>query len=63
MEGTVKWFNSVKGFGFITPSNGGNDVFVHKSEAPDSLRDGDRVEYEVAQGDKGPTATKVRLAD
>ncbi len=63
MQGTVKWFNSTKGFGFITPSDGGKDVFVHKNEAPDSLRDGDNVEYEVAQSDKGPNATNVRVAD
>ncbi len=63
MEGTVKWFNSAKGFGFITPSDGGKDVFVHKNEAPGSLRDGDRVEYEVAESDKGPHATNVRVRD
>ena len=63
MEGTVKFFNSVKGFGFITPSDGGKDLFVHKSEAPDSLRDGDRVEYEVGEGEKGPMAKNVRVAD
>ncbi len=63
MEGTVKWFNSTKGFGFITPSDGGKDVFVHKNDAPDSLRDGERVEYEVAAGDKGPKATNVRVVD
>ena len=61
MEGTVKWFNSVKGFGFIAPSDGGKDVFVHKNEAPDSLRDGERVEFEVAEGDKGPMAKNVRV--
>ena len=63
MEGTVKWFNSTKGFGFITPSDGGTDLFVHGSEAPGSLREGDRVEYEVAEGDKGPKATNVRIVD
>ncbi len=63
MEGTVKWFNSTKGFGFITPSDGGKDVFVHQSETPGSLRDGDRVEYEVAESDKGPKATNVRVVD
>ncbi len=61
MEGTVKWFNSTKGFGFITPSDGGNDVFVHQSEAPGSLREGDRVEFEVSQGDKGPQAKNVQV--
>ncbi len=63
MEGTVKWFNSTKGFGFITPSDGGKDVFVHKNDAPVSLRDGNRVEYEVAESDKGPKATNVRVVD
>ncbi len=63
MQGTVKWFNPTKGFGFITPSDGSKDVFVHQSEAPDSLRDGDSVEFEVAQGDKGPNATNVKVLD
>ncbi len=63
MEGTVKWFNSTKGFGFITPSDGGKDVFVHKNEAPGSLQDGERVEFEVAESDKGPKATNVRVLD
>ncbi len=63
MEGTVKFFNSVKGFGFITPSDGGKDLFVHKSEAPDSLQDGQRVEFEVGEGEKGPMAKNVRVAD
>ncbi len=61
MEGTVKWYNSVKGFGFITPSDGGKDVFVHKNEAPDSLREGERVEFEVGEGDKGPVAKNVQV--
>ena len=63
MEGTVKWFNSTKGFGFITPSDGGKDVFVHKNDTPGSLRDGDRVQYEVADSDKGPKATNVQVLD
>ena len=63
MEGTVKFFNSVKGFGFITPSDGGKDVFVHKSEAPDSLQDGQRVEFEVGEGEKGPMAKNVQIVD
>ena len=63
MEGKVKWFNKSKGFGFITPSDGGKDVFVHQSdiEAEDrTLNDGDRVQYEVAEGPKGPKAANVK---
>jgi CspA family cold shock protein len=61
--GSVKWFNRAKGFGFITPDEGGRDVYVHSSnvETPDQqLSDGQRVEYEVAMGRKGPEATHVR---
>jgi len=63
MQGTVKWFNPTKKFGFITPSDGGKDLFVHHSEIQDSgeLRDGDKVEFEVAQEEKGPRATNVRV--
>ena len=61
--GTVKWFNNDKGFGFITPEDGGKDLFVHFSnvagEGFKSLTEGARVEYEPAQGDKGPVATNV----
>ncbi len=63
MQGTVKWFNPAKGFGFITPSDGSKDVFVHKNEAPASLRDGDRVEFEIAQEAKGPKATNVKVLE
>ena len=63
MEGKVKWFRLAKGFGFITPVDGGKDVFVHKTQLPGSLRDGDRVEFEVAEGDKGLKATSVRVID
>ena len=61
MEGTVKFFNAAKGWGFITPTDGSKDIFLHGSEAPSSLRDGDRVEFEVAQGDKGPQAKNVQV--
>jgi CspA family cold shock protein len=63
--GTVKWFNDAKGFGFITPSDGNKDVFVHFSalqgDGFKSLADGAQVEFELAQGDKGPQAQNVRL--
>lgn len=63
-EGTVKWFNSEKGFGFIEQDGGGADVFVHYS-AIDSdgfrtLDEGQRVEFEITQGQKGPQADQVR---
>ncbi len=61
--GTVKWFNPDKGFGFITPDDGGKDLFVHHSEIQGSgfktLNEGQKVEYEVGQGQKGPCANKV----
>lgn len=63
--GTVKWFSEEKGFGFIVPDEGGKDLFVHRSnvETDDRvLRDGQKVEFEVGQGRKGPEATKVRPA-
>ncbi|MCX5645046.1 MAG: cold-shock protein [Phycisphaerae bacterium] len=63
-KGTVKWFNADKGFGFITPEDGGNDLFVHHSEIRTegyaSLDEGQKVEFTVGQGKKGPCATGVR---
>ena len=62
--GTVKWFSDQKGFGFITPEDGGDDLFVHHSnidaEGFRTLTEGQQVEYEEGQGRKGPEATKVR---
>lgn len=63
-QGTVKWFNPDKGFGFIAPDGGANDVFVHYSEIVGagfrSLDEGQRVEFEITQGTKGPQASQVR---
>lgn len=63
--GVVKWFSDEKGFGFITPDEGGPDAFVHFSaiqgEGFRSLAEGARVEYELGQGQKGPQATDVRI--
>ncbi|MFD2468910.1 MULTISPECIES: cold-shock protein [Amycolatopsis] len=63
-QGTVKWFNAEKGFGFISPDDGSGDVFVHYSEIQGngfrSLEENARVEFEVGQGQKGPQATGVR---
>jgi len=60
--GKVKFFNDQKGFGFITPDDGGADIFVHVSAvAAGTLKDGDAVEYEVGQGQKGPCAVNVKV--
>ncbi|GGK92806.1 cold-shock protein [Nocardia sp. 852002-20019_SCH5090214] len=63
-QGSVKWFNGEKGFGFIAQDGGGPDVFVHYSEISGSgfksLDEGQRVEFEIGQGQKGPQAQSVR---
>ncbi|MAR30473.1 MAG: cold-shock protein [Candidatus Marinimicrobia bacterium] len=62
-QGTVKWFNNTKGFGFIEPLGGGKDLFVHMSEIKmegfKTLKDGESVEYQEGTGEKGPCATNV----
>lgn len=64
--GTVKWFNDQKGFGFISPDGGGDDLFAHHSniamEGFRSLKEGQKVDYEAGQGRKGPEATNIRAA-
>ena len=62
-SGTVKWFNDQKGYGFIAPESGAKDVFVHHSailgQGYKTLHEGERVEFEVEQGEKGPAAVNV----
>ncbi|MFH8133753.1 transcription antiterminator/RNA stability regulator CspE [Pantoea osteomyelitidis] len=63
IKGTVKWFNESKGFGFVTPENGGADVFCHfsaiQSNGFKTLAEGQQVEFEITQGAKGPSAANV----
>ena len=65
-SGTVKWFNAEKGFGFITPDDGSQDLFAHYSaieaQGYRSLEEGQRVTFEVTQGQKGPQAAAIKLA-
>ncbi|EQC48702.1 cold-shock DNA-binding domain protein [Bacteriovorax sp. BSW11_IV] len=62
-NGTVKFFNDAKGFGFITPADGGKDIFVHVSAVDQgTLNEGDNVTYEVGDGAKGPCAVQVKIS-
>ncbi|MDN3493617.1 cold shock domain-containing protein [Winogradskyella sp. APC 3343] len=60
-EGTVKFFNFKKGFGFITLKDSDEEIFVHKSNLVDKIRDKNRVSFNIEQSDKGPIATNVRV--
>ncbi len=61
-QGTVKFFNETKGFGFITPNDGGQDLFVHNTGLMDNIRQNDNVTFNVEQGRNGLNATNVRIA-
>ncbi|MVN23060.1 cold-shock protein [Mucilaginibacter arboris] len=60
-QGTVKFFNETKGFGFITPNDGGSEIFVHSSGLIDNIRESDSVNFDVEQGRKGPNAVNVKV--
>jgi len=60
-NGTVKFFNDSKGFGFITPEDGSKDVFVHVSGLIDEINEGDKVNYDVEEGQKGLSAVNVKV--
>lgn len=62
-EGTVKFFNNSKGFGFIKPSDSGEDIFVHESGLIDDIGENDKVKFEVEMGKKGMNAVNVELVD
>ena len=60
-QGTVKFFNNSKGFGFIAPDDGGKDVFVHKNGLTDQITEGDKVSYDVEESQKGLNAVNVKV--
>ena len=60
-NGTVKFFNNSKGFGFITPDDGGKDIFVHQTGLTEDITEGDKVSYEVTEGQKGLNAVDVKV--
>ena len=61
-QGTVKFFNDTKGFGFITPNDGGAEIFVHSSGLIDNIRENNSVSFDIEQGRKGPNAVNVKVA-
>jgi len=61
-QGTVKFFNDAKGFGFITPGDGGAEIFVHSSGLIDNIRENNTVSFDIEQGRKGPNAVNVKVA-
>jgi cold shock protein len=61
-KGIVKFFNNTKGFGFITPDEGGKDVFVHQTGLTEEIREGDKVSYDVQDGQKGLNAVNVKVS-
>ncbi|BAX80999.1 MAG: cold-shock protein [Labilibaculum antarcticum] len=63
MEGTVKFFNESKGFGFIKPDDSSEDIFVHSTGLIDEIRENDKVEYDSERGKKGMNAVNVRVLD
>ncbi|MEQ6120948.1 cold shock domain-containing protein [Reichenbachiella sp. MALMAid0571] len=63
MQGTVKFFNESKGFGFIKPDDSSEDIFVHSSGLVDDIRENDKVEYDTERGKKGMNAVNVKVID